>query len=209
MMPMLALSDALQDFGSRPRPEPVVERRPAPIEVMPSAPPTIDVDAIVAREVEKTEESVTRRLSAVYENTLQAERDKHAAEIEQLHAELGGRAGQLIGVRLAELEQRVIGLTTASTARILAGFASDQVQERSIAALSRAISDAISDRDNIKVRVSGPASLLEALRTAIGPRADTFEYRETTSFDLSAEIDSSLFETRLAEWSRVIGEVVA
>jgi hypothetical protein len=209
LMPMLALSDALPDFGHRPRPAPVVERPPAPIEVMPSAPPTIDVDAIIAREVEKTEASVTARLSAVYENTLQAEREKHAAELDALRADLGGRAGQLIGLRLAELEERVTSLTAASTARVLAGFASDQIQERSIAALSRAISDAMSDRDSVKVRVSGPPSLYEALRTAMGARADGFDYRETASFDLSVEIESSLFETRLAEWSRVVGEVVA
>ena len=59
-MPSLALSEALRDFGSRPTA--AVVREPSPIELMPPTQPTIDIDGIVAAEVEKTEASVTERL---------------------------------------------------------------------------------------------------------------------------------------------------
>jgi len=207
-MPQLALADALRDFGSRPAVQPA-ERVPAPIEIALPQPPTIDIDSIVAAEVQKTEADVTERLSAVYEHTLQAERDKHAAELAALRAELGGRAGDMIALRLAEIEAVLIQTTTAATARILAGMASDDLQRRSIDALSRAISDAIRDTDAVKIRVSGPLSLYEALRQAIGPRANGFDFRETAGFDLSVEIDGNLLETRLGEWASVVSEVIA
>lgn len=202
-----ALADALSDFGPRGAEPP--HRAPAPIEVMPPAPPTIDIDSIVAAEVEKTEASVTQRLSAVYEHTLQAERDNHATMVEGLRVELGGRAGDMIAAKLGEIEARLTALTTNAVARVLAGVVSDDLQKRSIAALAKTIKDALDDRDAVRVRVSGAQSLLEALRAALGERANGFDFRESASFDLTVDIDGNLFETRLAEWTGVVGEVVA
>ena len=206
-MPMLALADALRDFG--PPPKAPVERPPAPIEVPPPSPPTIDIDSIVAAEVEKVETTVTQRLSAVYENTLQAERENHAAALKELRTELGKKAVDLIAARLAEVEARLMELTTGAVARMLAGMASDDLQRRSIDALARAIRNALDDTDAVRVRVTGPQSLFEALSAAVGPRAAGFDYREGAGIDLSVDIDGNLFETRLAEWTAVVGEVVA
>lgn len=205
-MRSLALADALRDFGPRTA---APMREPAPIEVMPSKPPTIDIESIVAAEVEKTEASVTQRLSAVYEHTLQAERDNHAASLNSLRSELGGRAGDMIAAKLGEIETRLTELTAGAVARVLAGVISDDLQKRSIATLAKTIKDALDDRDAVRVRISGPQSLQEALRAALGERANGFDFRENASFDLTVDIDGNLFETRLAEWAAVVSEVVA
>lgn len=206
-MPMLALADALRDFG--PPPKAPQARAPAPIEVPPPSPPTIDIDSIVAAEVEKVESSVTQRLSAVYENTLQAERENHAAALKEARAELGKRAADQIATRLGQVEAKLLELASGAVARMLAGMASDDLQRRSIDALASAIKSALEDTDAVRVRVSGPQSLFEALSAAVGPRAAGFDYREASGLDLSVDVDGNLFETRLAEWASVVGEVVA
>ena len=209
-MPALALSDFLQDFGSR---NPGARAKSAepeatlvPIE---PSPPPVDINSVIAAEIAKAEAIVTERVTQIYEDTLQAERDQHAAEVETLKARLGTEAAAMIAARLAEMERRVTELTTVTTARILAGVLSDQVQQRSIDSLARAIRDATVDREAVRIRVRGPQSLFEPLVAGLGDRAASLDYAETDGFDLTVEIDGSMFETRLAEWSSALSEALA
>lgn len=210
-MPALALSDVLQDFGSRDpgRRASLIEPEPAPLVEIEPEPAPVDVNSVIAAEIAKAEAQLTDRLSQIYENTLQAERDQHAAEIGALEARLGGEAAALIAARLADMERRVTELTAAATARILAGVLSDHVQKRSVDSLALAIREATSDREAVRIKVRGPQSLYEPLVAGLGTRATSLDYSETSGFDLTVEIDGSLFETRLSEWSSALSEVLA
>mgnify|MGYP000944422387 CR=1 FL=1 len=205
-----ALADLLTDFGSRAAaPEPMmsfVDTEPA---VMFQPEPEIDVAGMVAEEVAKAEAALTERLSAIYEATLEAERANHAAEREALTRQIGGEAAALIESRFAEMQEQLVALTTAATARILAGVLSDEMQRRSIAALADRIRDAVRERDAVRVRALGPQSLCEALSAALGETARNVEFGERASFDLTVTIDSGIYETRLAEWSAELGGVIA
>lgn len=205
-----ALSDLLPDFGSRtqlnPAAIPVVDE---PLFAETERPAEVDISTIIADEVAKAEAAVTERLTALYEATLQAERDNHAAERDTLSRSLGTEAAALVAMRLAAMERQLLDLTTTAAARILGGLLTDEMQKRAIAALSTKIGDAVHDNDAVRIRVTGPQSLWEALAESLGERAAGIQFVERASFDLTVNIDSSIYETRLAEWSSELAGVLA
>ena len=209
-MPGLALSDALPDFGSLARAAPVAPAaKPEPfIEAM-AAPPAVDLAAAIAEAVAKAEAAIADQLSAIYEATLQAERDNHASERDQLSRSLGSEAAALIETRFADMQRQLVALTTTAAARILGGVLTETMQKRAIDALAAIIAEAVRDSDAVRIRVHGPQSLFEALSTALGELASNVEFTEQPSLDLTVGIDSNLYETRLAEWSAAVAGVVA
>lgn len=208
-MPERALADLLPDFGHRPHRGPgrPVDLRPTRPEPAPQ--PIVDIAAMIAEEVAKAEAAVTERLSAIYEATLEAERKNHADERDELRRNLGTEAAALIEARFARAEEELLALTTTAAARILGGFLTDEIQKRAIAALSANIREAIRETDAVRIRVSGPQSLCEALGAALGEHAASVEFTERAAFDLTVNIDSSIYETRFAEWSADLVGVLA
>jgi hypothetical protein len=209
-MPGIALSDALPDFGSRARAAPATPpAKPEPfIEAMAAA-PAVDLAGAIADAVAKAEAAVADQLSAIYEATLQAERDNHAAERDQLSHGLGVEAAALIEARFAEMQRQLVQLTTTAAARILGGVLTEAMQKRAIDALAAVIAEAVRDSDAVRIRVHGPQSLFEALSAALGELAPNVDFTERPSLDLTVAIDSNLYETRLAEWSSAVAGVVA
>ena len=207
-MAALALADLLPDFGGARREPSQPAAKPEPV-MEPLHGPPADMSAKIAEEVTKAEVAVTERLSEIYEATLQAERDNHAAERDELRRSLGSEAAALIEARFAAMEEQLTALTTAAAARILGGLLTDEIQKRAVAALSAKIYDALSDNDAVRIRVLGPQVLCEALNVALGDRASGIEFSERGSFDLTVTIDSSIYETRLSEWSAELAGVLA
>jgi hypothetical protein len=210
LMTRPALFDLLTDFGGGPRIRPV-EPPPAAEQAMAAEdrPPQVDVAGLIADEVARAEAGVTERLTALYEATLQAERDSHAAERDELRRGFGSDAGALIEARLSAMQAELLAMTMATAARILGSVLTDELQKRAVEALAARIGDAINDGEAVRVRVAGPQSLCEALAAALGEHAASVTFSERPSFDLSVSIDSSLYETRLAEWADELAKVVA
>jgi hypothetical protein len=209
LMPGFALSDALPDFGSRARTAAAAPAaRPEPFLEATATTPAVDLAATVADAVAKAEAAVADQLSAIYEATLQAERDNHANERDQLSRSLGAQAAALIETRFAEMQQQLVQLTTTAAARILGGVLTEAMQKRAIDALAAVIADAVRDSDAVRIRVHGPQSLFEALSAALGELAPNIDFTERPSLDLTVGIDSNLYETRLAEWSSAVAGVL-
>lgn len=211
-MPALALVDVLQDFGASARqPSRATERVPAPKPEEPHPPalaPGLQPDRI-AQAVAQAEAALAERLNAEHAEAIAARESRHAAEIQQMQTEFGEHVGRLVGARLAELESRVVGLTSSVVARILGVALSDDVKQGAIDELGRSIIAAIGDREAVRIRVRGPVSLYEALKPGLGRFAERVEFGEAAGFDLTVSVDNTLFETRMAEWSAALSEVLA
>jgi type VI protein secretion system component VasK len=207
-MAAFALADALPDFGSRGHRPTASAPAAKPEPVTSTGPAVADPSSAIAEAVAKAEAAVADQLSSIYEATLQAERDNHAAERDQLQRSLGSEAAALIEARFAELERQLVELTTTAAARILGAVLSDTMQARSVEALASTIREAVHDSDAVRIRVYGPQSLFEALSGALGDLAGNVEFSERPSLDLTLSIDSNLYETRLAEWSAAVAGVV-
>jgi hypothetical protein len=209
LMKALALSDFLPDFAARSHhansPDADHHQSSRAAEAPASAlQPAGDLSALIRDAVAKAEAEATERLSAIYEATLQAERENHAAELDRVRAEFGAETGATISRRLDEMESEVGLLATSLTARIISGLLTEDIQKRSLDSLSRSIVDAMRDNEAVRIQVRGPQSLFEPLRAALGERADSLHYVEAPGFDLTVSIDGNLFETRLSEWSTAL-----
>ncbi|MDN2568600.1 hypothetical protein N1F89_20440, partial [Aquibium sp. A9E412] len=159
--------------------------------------------------VAAAEAALAERLAQAHAAELEAERARHAAEVEDLQRETGRLAGEAIAAGLAAMEQRLTDMATAVAARILGAALSDDLQRRAVDRLAQVIRDAMADREAVRVRVSGPAALIEALKPALGAHAAQVDFAETAGLDLAAQIDDSLYETRLAEWAEAVTEALS
>jgi len=213
-MSALALFELLQDFGkSQPRPSeplPAAEPQRKPASTVFSPPTAVpDYSDMIGAEVARAEAALTERLAAEHAVEMEAERLRHATEMEDVLRRFGEEAGATIATRIAEMEERVTELTTTATARILGGILSEDIQKRSLAALAGSIKAATADTEAVRIRVSGPQSLFEALRAAMPGREHNFDYVETPGFDLMVTVDGDIFETRISEWSAAISEILS
>lgn len=207
-MAALALENLLQDFGRVTR---ATDRgsEPATLAALVSTrsePPLTQemLDAAIA----KAEAVLRDRMTAEHEAAMTLETQRHAGETAELNARLGEQSGTMIAERMREMEETVTALAASAAARILALHLTAEIQQRMIEELGQAIRDALGDSDAVRIRVRGPLSLYEALIASIGDLSKHVEYTELPGFDLSASIDDSLFETRLADWADALAEVL-
>ncbi|MDZ5698452.1 hypothetical protein [Chelativorans sp. M5D2P16] len=207
-MAAAALADALPDFGTLAATRPA-QRADDPIPPRPV--PDATGRTAVEKAVAEAEAALVQRLEKEFEEKLAAERRHHAEELQETVRRLGEEAGEAISRNFEEMKQEVISRTCASAARVLGAVLTEDLQSRAVDELARIVEDALAEQDSVRVRVrvSGTTFLCDALRARLGPHAASVDFSEGTGFDLTARIDESLFETRLAEWSGTLAEVLS
>ncbi|WP_442582372.1 hypothetical protein ACSBOB_10670 [Mesorhizobium sp. ASY16-5R] len=205
-MAALRLIDALPDFGTPLRTDMRAVASPATVAPPPSP---VDVGEIVRAEVERAEQSVMMRLTVEHEAALLAEQQRHQESAEALVRKLGEETGGAITTRFAELERSVGEHVSEVVARLLGGVLSDNLRQRSLQSLARSIEAAIRDTESLRIDVRGPQSLFAGLSAVLPERAANLHHVEAEGFDLSVTLDGTVFETRLAEWSAVLSEILA
>lgn len=202
-----ALFDLLPDFG--PRSPRAASAEPAQRAPMPEPEPAPDMGSLIAEAVAQAEALVEQRLAATHEAELTAEREARQVEVDALQRAFGGEAGAAIAARIDAMQATVVALVSDQVARVLGGLLSEDLNQRSLAALARAVNAAATDSDAVHIRVSGPASLYETLKAALGARAENLDFTEASGFDLTVTIDDTIFETRVAEWSAALSELLS
>ena len=208
MSPAIALNDILTDFGAPVRkPQAVHEPASEPVaEVEPIVPPAPQFD--FESEMEARQARLAERLEKEHAEALEAERHIHKQEMERFAAQYGEKAATLIVERLGVLETEISRMASQAVARMLAAILSDDLQKRSLDELQRVIRNALTDNEAVGIRIHGPLSLFEAVKPALGKRAEQIAYVESAGFDLTVTIDESIFQTRMAEWSEALTEVL-
>ena len=206
-MASAALFDLLPDFGTRtPRvsqPQAASEHRPE------ASAPQADIGTLIAEAVAQAEATLAERLVAANDAALEAERQAHAEEARVFLESFGGDIGKAVSMRIDAMEARVTDLVTATVARIIGGVVSDDLQKRSLEALAGAVREAVGDGEAVRIAVRGPLSLFESLKASLGPRIANLDFIEAPGFDLTVTIDEAVFETRIAEWSATLSEVLS
>lgn len=207
-MATYALADILPDFGAPPPPQPaqqaVAEPSPKLVRVLPEE----ELRARVEAAVREAEAAVEARLAAAHAQALAEGEARHAGELDRLRGELGDQAGRVIVERLERMEADLVALTGAAVARMLGVALTEDVKRHALDELRRAIVAAVGDREAARIRIKGPLFLYEALKPGLSRFADSVEFTEEPGFDLAVSIDTSLFETRLGDWSSALSEVL-
>lgn len=201
-----ALFHLLPDFGPRPQPRAASASRPAQVA---EPPRPVDIDAVVAEAVARAEAAQQARLATEHQAELEAERTLHEQEAKAFLSTLGADMGATIAARMEVLESHVAGLLDDQVSRILGTVLAGDLQRRALATLTRMVRDGIGDAEAVRVRVTGPLSLYEPLREALGPRGQQLDFAEAAGFDLTVTIDDAVFETRMAEWSQALSEILS
>ncbi len=214
-----SLIDHLIDFGDRRQAARPLDQAPslAPVfgetpfgEAEPEAgPPQPDIDALIADAVAEAESALAERLNAEAEEKLAADRERHAAELASVQEQFAAETSEKLLQQLAEMETRLTELTTTVVARLLTPVLSADVQARAVERLATLISEAVRDSDAVRIHVQGSAALFEALRQHAGDWANSIHFTENGDPDLTVTIDESVYQTRLADWSRAVAETVA
>ncbi|RWC33252.1 hypothetical protein [Mesorhizobium sp.] len=208
-MPSAALFDLLPDFDTRAQRAGQARVAVDP-KHQPEAPaPQADIGTLIAEAVVQAEAALEARLSIAHEAALEAERQANAEEARVFLESLGDDVGKAVSSRIDAMEVRVTGLIAATVARIIGGIVSDDLQKRSVEVLASAIREAVGDAEAVRVVVRGPLSLFETLKGSLGSRAANLDFVEAPGFDLTVAIDEAVFETRMAEWSTTLSEVLA
>ena len=202
-----ALFDLLPDFGTRPKP---AEAAATPVEQLaPEVVPEPDMGTIIAEAVARAEQEAEARLVAAHQAELTAQLEAKQAETDAFLQTLGGDIGAAVAARIDLMQAAVTDLVADQVARVVGGLLGEDLQKRSLAALANAVREAIGDTDAVRIRVSGPSSLYETLKAALGERAANLDFTDAPGFDLTVAIDDAVFETRMAEWSAALSEVLS
>ncbi|CDX54862.1 conserved hypothetical protein [Mesorhizobium plurifarium] len=209
-MASAALFDLLPDFGSRTSAASQVPKDHGDVQHMPAAPaPQADIGALIAEAVADAEAALEARLALSHQAALDAERQASDDAAKAFLESFGGDLGAAVATRIEAMERRVAELAGATVARIVGGLLSDDLQQRSLQALSHAIVTAVADSEAVRIGIRGPLSLFEPLKAALGSRAANLDFTEAPGFDLTVTIDETVFETRIAEWSASLSEVLS
>lgn len=168
-----------------------------------------DIGLLIAEAVAEAEAALQLRLETAHQAALEAERQANDDAARIFLESFGGDLGAAVSTRVDAMEMRVSELAGATVARILGGIVSDDLQKRSIAELARTIGAAVADGKAVRIGVRGPLSVFEPLKAALGSRAANLDFVEGPEFDLTVTIDETVFETRMAEWSASLAEVLS
>lgn len=207
-MASAALFDLLPDFGTRAQRVSQPQAATDPQHRSEPAVPQADIGTLIAEAVAQAEATLAERLVAAHDAALEAERQANAEEARAFLESFGGDVGNAVSLRIDAMEARVTDLVAATVARIIGGVVSDNMQKRSLEALAGAVREAAGDGEAVRIAVRGPLSLFETLKASLGPRAANLDFVEAPGFDLTVTIDEAVFETRMAEWSAALSEVL-
>lgn len=209
-----ALLDALPDFGAAAassamghgEPSFTVLHHPAGPDA--SLSPAPDEGETIAARIAAAQDAVAGRMRFEHEAALAAERERHAQELDMARQTAAEQMGERIGARFEELERSLATLTSQAVARMLGVVLTQDLQRRSIAELERIIRAALDERETVRIRLSGAPLLWEALRRGLGDKADHVDFAEAPGMNISLSVDERLYETRLAEWSDTLAELI-
>lgn len=204
-----AIADLLTDFApARGRVAASLPQAPARASAPEPAPEPPDLDAIVAQAVAKAERATAERLEQTHLEALHAEREAHARELEALNVRQGEELAARVAAAMQDAERQLIAVSSEAAARVLCHFLSEQLVARAVAELAGTIRSAVADADGLRIRVRGPQSLFLPLEAAIGDLSKYLEFTESPGADLTVTVNETLFETRLADWSTALSEVM-
>lgn len=151
---------------------------------------------------------VEEALRAAHEAATAAVARDHLEEVETLRREMGEQAGAMIAQRFDALQAELSSATRAVVARILGAALSEEVARGAVDQLALAIDAALTDREAVRLKIRGPQSLFEALRPRLGVHDELIDFVEAPGLDLSVAVETSIFETRISDWSSALAEAL-
>lgn len=161
-----------------------------------------DVEARIAEARAKALAEARAASAAELETRLAEEaaafEERLATERLRWTAEEGERIGARITAEIAVLEATI----GAQIARILKPLLRREVEARALASLGEAIDGLLTKGTSVRLAVSGPADLLDAVRATLDGRVPGASFTESDSADITISADETILETQIGAWAR-------
>ena len=138
------------------------------------------------------------------------DRDAFERRLAERETEILASVGETLSGQVAEglaaIEERV----GRQVGTVLLRFLDQAVHERAVSELIEAVSALVTGGSASRVRIAGPAALVERVEAAIAPTGVPVERGEGSTADVSVTIDDTVVETNIAAWmERLMAQVEA
>lgn len=130
-------------------------------------------------------------------------------EIEQLESAHQAAMAELVSGAIPRLKEEIVSELAGQIAPILARHLRAGAVSKAVAALTTELHGILADCEATKFELHGPQELLAAFEAVWDDPDTTFKKVSAQQPDLVARIDKTVVATRLGEFDRLIGEVLA
>lgn len=134
-------------------------------------------------------EAATQANAAAFDQKLVSERQAWAAE-------QGDRLAAQISAGLETVERRISDLVSETLKPILR----EQIRVRAVEELSRSLALMLSKGEYAKIAVSGPADLVDRMKTAIAPDHAGLSFAEAAGVEVTVSADDTILATQIEAW---------
>lgn len=167
------------------------------------APPPESLDAPdPAQQLAADFERLRAELEAACAQTLQQERETHAAALRAAREAWVREEGSALAATFVAGLQDGFDTLRSDVARILAPFVSSRIAARALNDLVDSLHTATRNVDAPVIRMTGPRDLIERLRLTLAQDDLVIAAEEREGVDMRIEIGPTLIETRLEDWMR-------
>jgi len=155
------------------------------------------------------DEAIARaELSRKFEEEHLAIENLHAAELAALREELETSAATTIPDAIAARSAQIADMLADDIHAVLAPLIDEAVRKRILAGLAEEIREILAIENAAAIRVSGPETLVEALRERVGAASERMTVEPAEAFDIEIDVNRTRFASRLSEWSKALAEVL-
>ena len=127
--------------------------------------------------------------------------EQETSQMKFMHDE---RLSRYILDGLSAIEVRVSDELGQAVSSILQPFVLSQLRQRILDEFTAVIGKCLTGGGLTKIRISGPADMIAALRHSFDGRLAGCELSEAETIDISAEMNNKLVSTRLEYWSTIL-----
>ncbi len=210
------LARYLKDFGDPQPPQPVITDFDADNFTAPDlgafgdfaetlAP---DPDAIRQEAYAEGYETASVELGARHQDTLDAMRQLHAEEIENLTRTLEEEAATRIAAGLRQIAAVLAERISDEVAHCLAPVLQEEVAAKAVADMADLVRLSILEGEAGPIIVKGPLPLFNILAIEMGEDASVLRHVEAADLDLSVEIAGSVLVTRMSAFAASLKKVL-
>jgi hypothetical protein len=145
---------------------------------------------------------------AEYEAKLEEQRQSFATQLAAERDQWATATGAELAARLEAGLAEVQGRIAETTARILKPFLAAELHGQAIAELQVHVAALLATDSAVKLEVTGPADVLEAMRRHVSDRASNIVFAPSSDCDVRVIAGQATLETQLKAWLARLDEAV-
>ncbi len=172
------------------------------------SPPAVDVEAERAAAFADGKAAGEAEAKAAWDAERQKLEAKHERMLENLRHRLEQEAAARFETAFIENLDVICDRICTQVAPVLAPVLQESLAKKAIAELAKSVKTALQAEKAAQLTITGPASLFEAFKEALGDQAPELRHVESQDLDISVDLDDAVLVTRLSAWAGSLKKVL-